>query len=52
MKEASHHSSGELVDSKAVADDLEPEGTSGMKVSTASIDQKHSKKNTTTYLDF
>ena len=52
VQQASHHSSGELADSKAVADDLEPEGTSGMKVSTASIDQKHSKKNTTTYLDF
>ena len=52
MKQASHHSSGELADSKAVADDLEPEGTSGMKVSTAFIDQKHSKQNTTTYLDF
>ena len=52
VKQASHHSTGELAESKAVADDLEPEGTSGIKVSTASIDQKHSKKNTTTYLDF
>ena len=29
VKQASHHSSGELADSKAFADDLELEGTSG-----------------------
>ena len=33
VKHSSHHSAGELADSKAFADDLELEGTSGKKVS-------------------